>query len=161
MTHAIVTVHSGTGFCLTGVETLALEVCIPLPLNPTHPASPRKKFSDSIDHVTGCANTHVLFYSTAEEMNGLQNDDRDVQEWWINAKEEQDGFERRQWRKEEAVEEGGGSGGRRRQWRKEEAVEEGGGSGGRRRQWRKEEKQLRVNQYGPSGLNIDYKLLYV
>jgi hypothetical protein len=48
--------------------------------------------------------THALFPSAAGEMKGLRNDVRDIQEWWIDAKEEWDAFERREWRKEgEAV----------------------------------------------------------
>jgi hypothetical protein len=46
------------------------------------------------------ANTYALFSSTAEEMKGLRNDVRYVQEQWINKKEEWDAFERREWRKE-------------------------------------------------------------
>jgi hypothetical protein len=49
-------------------------------------------------------NTYALFSSAAGEMKGLRSDVRDVQERWIDAKEEWDAFERREWRKEgEAV----------------------------------------------------------
>lgn len=46
------------------------------------------------------ANTYALFSSAAGEMKGLRSDVRDVQERWIDAKEEWDAFERREWRKE-------------------------------------------------------------
>ena len=50
------------------------------------------------------ANTYALFSSAAGEMKGLRSDVRDVQERWLDAKEEWDAFERREWRKEgEAV----------------------------------------------------------
>jgi hypothetical protein len=43
---------------------------------------------------------YALFSSTAEEMKGLRNHVRYVQEQWIDTKEEWDAFERREWRKE-------------------------------------------------------------
>ena len=50
------------------------------------------------------ANTYALFSSAAGEMKGLRSDVRDVQERWLDAKEEWDAFERREWSKEgEAV----------------------------------------------------------
>ncbi|GJJ10682.1 hypothetical protein Clacol_004909 [Clathrus columnatus] len=49
-------------------------------------------------------NTYSLFSSAAGPMKGPYSDARGVQERWIDAREEYDAFERRQWRKEgEAV----------------------------------------------------------
>ncbi|KIK03228.1 hypothetical protein K443DRAFT_676893 [Laccaria amethystina LaAM-08-1] len=105
-------------FSLVGFETLAVEDKSSM-INLTH----------TIDRATGCvyvpppsskappgtindtaappsvrANTYALLSSAAGEIKGLRSDVRDIQERWIDAKEEWDAFERREWRKEgEAV----------------------------------------------------------
>ena len=49
-------------------------------------------------------NTYALFSSALGPMKGPASDVRDVQERWIDAKEEWDAFEKKEWRKEgEAV----------------------------------------------------------
>lgn len=45
-------------------------------------------------------NTYALFSSAAGEMRGPGSDIRDVQERWVDHKEEWDAFEKVQWRKE-------------------------------------------------------------
>jgi GPN-loop GTPase len=45
-------------------------------------------------------NTYSLFSSALGDMKGAASDVRDVQERWIDAREEWDAFERRQWRHE-------------------------------------------------------------
>jgi hypothetical protein len=51
-------------------------------------------------------NTYALFSSAIGPMKGPASDVRDVQERWIDAKEDWDAFEKKEWRKEgEAVRE--------------------------------------------------------
>lgn len=45
-------------------------------------------------------NVDALFSTAAGPIKGLRSDVRDVQERWIDAKEEWDAFERREWRRE-------------------------------------------------------------
>jgi len=45
-------------------------------------------------------NTYALFSSAASTLKGTRSDVRDVQERWIDAQEEWDAFEKKQWRKE-------------------------------------------------------------
>jgi GPN-loop GTPase len=45
-------------------------------------------------------NTYALFSTAAGPLKGKGSDVRDVQERWIDAKEEWDAFEKVQWRKE-------------------------------------------------------------
>lgn len=45
-------------------------------------------------------NQYALFTTSAAELRGPRSDVRDVQERWIDAREEYDAFERREWRKE-------------------------------------------------------------
>ena len=45
-------------------------------------------------------NTYALFSSAASNLKGKRSDVRDVQERWIDAQEEWDAFEKKQWRKE-------------------------------------------------------------
>lgn len=45
-------------------------------------------------------NTYSLFSSALGEIKGPGSNARDVQERWIDAREEWDAFEKRQWRKE-------------------------------------------------------------
>lgn len=45
-------------------------------------------------------NTYALFSSAAGAFKGPGSDVRDVQERWVDAKEDYDAFERREWRKE-------------------------------------------------------------
>lgn len=45
-------------------------------------------------------NTYALFSSAAGPMQGPGSNVRDVQERWVDAKEEYDAFEKVQWRKE-------------------------------------------------------------
>ena len=48
-------------------------------------------------------NTYGLFSSAASAPKGTRSDVRDVQERWIDAQEEWDAFEKKQWRKEGEV----------------------------------------------------------
>lgn len=45
-------------------------------------------------------NTYALFSSAVAPLQGPGSDVRDIQERWIDAKEEYDAFERKEWRKE-------------------------------------------------------------
>lgn len=45
-------------------------------------------------------NTHALFTSAAGPMQGPRSDVRDVQERWVDAKDEWDAWEKTQWRQE-------------------------------------------------------------
>ena len=45
-------------------------------------------------------NEYALFTTAAGQFAGLRSDVRDVQERWIDAREEWDAMERREWRKE-------------------------------------------------------------
>lgn len=45
-------------------------------------------------------NTYALFSSAASNLKGTRTDVRDVQERWIDAQDEWDAFEKKQWRKE-------------------------------------------------------------
>jgi len=45
-------------------------------------------------------NTYALFSSAAGAMKGTRRDVRDVQERWVDSREEWDAFEKMQWRKE-------------------------------------------------------------
>ena len=45
-------------------------------------------------------NTYALFTTAAGQLSGPRSDVRDVQERWIDARDEWDAFERRQWRQE-------------------------------------------------------------
>ena len=45
-------------------------------------------------------NQYALFSTSAGPLSGPRSDVRDVQERWIDAREEYDAFERREWRKE-------------------------------------------------------------
>ena len=59
---------------------------------------------DTIDQSNAAAavrpNTYALFSSAIGEMKGPASDIRDVQERWIDAREEWDAYEKREWRKE-------------------------------------------------------------
>ena len=45
-------------------------------------------------------NAYALFTTAAGPLTGLRSDVRDVQERWIDAREEWDAFDRREWRRE-------------------------------------------------------------
>ena len=45
-------------------------------------------------------NAHGLFSSALSEMHGPRSDVRDVQERWVDARDEWDAYERAQWRRE-------------------------------------------------------------
>lgn len=45
-------------------------------------------------------NTYALFSTAAGAMKGAGSDVRDVQERWMDAREQWDAFEKKQWRKE-------------------------------------------------------------
>jgi GPN-loop GTPase len=45
-------------------------------------------------------NTFALFSSATSNIKGTRSDVRDVQERWVDAQEEWDAFEKKQWRKE-------------------------------------------------------------
>jgi len=59
---------------------------------------------DTIDQSNAAAavrpNTYALFSSAVGAMKGPASDIRDVQERWIDAREEWDAYEKREWRKE-------------------------------------------------------------
>jgi GPN-loop GTPase len=57
------------------------------------PAAPETSQSDQ-------PNPYALFSSAAAPLPGVRSDVRDVQERWIDAKEEWDAYEKTQWRKE-------------------------------------------------------------
>ncbi|KIK00406.1 hypothetical protein K443DRAFT_679206 [Laccaria amethystina LaAM-08-1] len=105
-------------FSLVGFETLAVEdknsminltrtidratgyIYVPPPSSKAPPGTTNNTAAPPSTR----ANTYALFSSAAGEMKGLRSDVRDVQERWIDAKEEWDAFERKEWRKEgEAV----------------------------------------------------------
>lgn len=68
------------------------------------PPSDSNQPPDTIEqHHAGPAarpNTYALFSSAIGPLKGPGSDIRDIQERWIDAKEEYDAFERREWRKE-------------------------------------------------------------
>ncbi|KAF8970328.1 cytoplasmic protein [Flammula alnicola] len=101
-------------YSIVGFETLAVEDKNAM-LNLTRaidratgyvfvPPSDSKQPPDTIEqHQAGPAvrpNTYALFSSAAGPLKGPGSDIRDVQERWIDAKEEYDAFERREWRRE-------------------------------------------------------------
>lgn len=45
-------------------------------------------------------NEYALFSTAAGSLNDMRSDVRDVQERWIDAREEWDAYEKREWRKE-------------------------------------------------------------
>jgi hypothetical protein len=49
---------------------------------------------------TSRPNVFGVFSTASGQIGGLRSDVRDVQERWIDAREEWDAFEKRQWRKE-------------------------------------------------------------
>jgi hypothetical protein len=49
-------------------------------------------------------NVFGVFSSAVGQIRGVQSDVRDVQERWVDAREEWDAFEKRQWRKEGEME---------------------------------------------------------
>ncbi|KAL0066861.1 hypothetical protein AAF712_006056 [Marasmius tenuissimus] len=94
---------------LVGFETLAVEastsfvqdratgyVFVPPPGSQAPPGT--------IDESDGASaarpNSYALFSSATGQMQGPAGDIRDVQERWIDARDEYDAFEKRQWRKE-------------------------------------------------------------
>ncbi|KAG6813595.1 hypothetical protein H0H92_009640 [Tricholoma furcatifolium] len=100
-------------YSLVGFETLAVEdkdsminltrvidratgyVFIP----PTS-AAPPGTVDDPNAPASSRPNTYALFTSAAGPMKGTRSDVRDVQERWIDAKEQWDAYEKLQWRKE-------------------------------------------------------------
>ncbi|TFK32686.1 hypothetical protein BDQ12DRAFT_728428 [Crucibulum laeve] len=101
-------------FSLVGFETLAVEdknsmlnltraidratgyVFVPPPESQVPPeAIDKSKAPPAVR-----PNTYALFSSAAGPLKGPGSDIRDIQERWIDAKEEYDAFEKRQWRKE-------------------------------------------------------------
>ncbi|KAF9486140.1 hypothetical protein BDN70DRAFT_846591 [Pholiota conissans] len=101
-------------FGLVGFETLAVEDKNSM-LNLTHvidratgyvfvpPADSNQPPETIEQHNAAPAvrpNTYALFSSAAAPLKGPGSDVRDVQERWIDSKEEYDAFEKREWRKE-------------------------------------------------------------
>lgn len=101
-------------FGLVGFETLAVEDKNSM-LTLTHaidratgfvfvPPADSNQPPDTIErHQEGPAvrpNTYSLFSSAIGPLKGPGSDIRDIQERWIDAKDEYDAFERREWRKE-------------------------------------------------------------
>ena len=68
------------------------------------PPAGSNRLPDTIDQSNAAAavrpNTYALFSSAIGEMKGPISDFRDVQERWIDAREEWDAYEKREWRKE-------------------------------------------------------------
>ncbi|KZT07899.1 uncharacterized protein LAESUDRAFT_724368 [Laetiporus sulphureus 93-53] len=101
-------------FGLVGFETLAVEdkesmlhlsrvidkatgcVFVPPPEAKQPPGTVEAKGVPA----TARPNVHALFTSAAGPMQGPRSDVRDVQERWVDAKEEWDAWEKAQWRKE-------------------------------------------------------------
>ncbi|KAF8631675.1 hypothetical protein AX15_002261 [Amanita polypyramis BW_CC] len=100
-------------YSLVGFETLAVEdkhsmlhltraidratgyVFVPAP-NPTQPRGATEQRRPAAQQ----PNEYGLFSSALSTLHGPQSDVRDVQERWIDAREEWDAYERREWRKE-------------------------------------------------------------
>jgi len=100
-------------FALVGFETLAVEDKVSM-LNlmrvidratgyvyvpPTSGSQPGT-VNDPNTTSTSRPNTYSLFSSAVGPMRGLHSNVRDVQERWIDSKEEWDAWEKVQWRKE-------------------------------------------------------------
>ncbi|ESK98262.1 atp binding [Moniliophthora roreri MCA 2997] len=102
-------------FSLVGFETLAVEdkdsmlhltraidratgyVYVP----PRNSQAPPETIDTSADAPSAAQpNSYALFSSAAGPMIGPRSDVRDVQERWIDAREEYDAYEKRQWRRE-------------------------------------------------------------
>ncbi|KAF8152806.1 hypothetical protein BJ912DRAFT_1027542 [Pholiota molesta] len=101
-------------YSLVGFETLAVEDKNSM-LNLTHaidratgyvfvPPADSNQPPDTIEqhHAAPATrpNTYALFSSAVASLKGPGSDIRDIQERWIDAKEEYDAFEKREWRKE-------------------------------------------------------------
>jgi len=101
-------------FSLVGFETLAVEdknsminltraidratgyVFVP----PSGSNAPPGTINQTTAPVSVQPNTYALFSTAAGALKGTRSDVREVQERWIDAKEEWDAFEKAQWRKE-------------------------------------------------------------
>ena len=101
LTHAI---DRATGYVYTQPSSSAppgtvnpLDASTPYPADPSDPNTPGRSQRP---------NQYALFSTAAGPLTGVRSDVRDVQERWIDAREEWDAFERREWRREgEAVRE--------------------------------------------------------
>ena len=67
---------------------------------PSGSTAPPGTINESTAPPSSRPNTYALFSSAASNRKGLRSDVRDVQERWIDAQEEWDAFEKKQWRKE-------------------------------------------------------------
>jgi len=101
-------------YSLVGFETLAVEdktsmlhlaraidratgyVFVPPPPSKAPPGT----VDDTDKPSAGRANSYALFSSAAGPMRGPGSDVRDVQERWVDAKDEYDEYEKMQWRRE-------------------------------------------------------------
>ncbi|KAG6878939.1 hypothetical protein C0992_006475 [Termitomyces sp. T32_za158] len=101
-------------YSLVGFETLAVEdknsmihltrvidratgyVFVP----PAGSSAPRGTVDETSGPPASRPNTYALFATAAGSLKGERSDIRDVQERWIDAREEWDAHEKRQWRKE-------------------------------------------------------------
>ncbi|CCM01350.1 uncharacterized protein FIBRA_03400 [Fibroporia radiculosa] len=102
-------------FGLVGFETLAVEDkesmlhltrvidkatgCVFVP-PPSAPQPPGTIESPSDSSATRRPNMHALFSTAAGPIHGTRSDVRDVQERWVDAREEWDDWERAEWRRE-------------------------------------------------------------
>ena len=67
---------------------------------PRDSKAPEGAVDESASPAASRPNVFGLFSSAAGQIRGSRSDVRDVQERWIDAREEWDAFEKRQWRKE-------------------------------------------------------------
>ena len=67
---------------------------------PQDSKAPPGTMDESDGASTARGNSYALFSSAAGPMQGPASDIREVQERWIDARDEYDAFEKKQWRKE-------------------------------------------------------------
>ena len=83
---------------LTNVIDRATGYVYVQPSNPTPPGTVRP--SGDADSRAQRPNQYALFSTAVGPLTGIYSDVRDVQERWMDAREEWDAFERREWRRE-------------------------------------------------------------
>lgn len=95
LTHAI---DRATGYVYSQPSSTAppgtvnpLDTSTPYPTDASDPNAPGRSQRP---------NQYALFTSAAGPVKGVRSDVRDVQERWIDSREEWDAFERREWRRE-------------------------------------------------------------
>ena len=67
---------------------------------PAGSKAPEGTIDDTAAPPSSRPNTYSLFSTAAGAMKGVGSDVRDVQERWLDSREEWDAFEKKQWRKE-------------------------------------------------------------